>query len=109
MKKDKAYQKARKKVQLLKDFYNHLISFVIINTGFILWWSNLFGPGETNFNNRGIYVILFFWGIGIFFHGMHVLYQLKLKNIIKFWEERKIREIMEKENRSFQDFKKRNS
>lgn len=105
MKENDAYQRARQKVQMLIDFYRHLISYILINSGLILWWSNLFGSGKTNFSNPGIYVVAFFWGIGLFFHALHVFSVIHFQQFGKKWEERKIRELMEKEEAEYQNSK----
>lgn len=105
---DEKYARALKKVEIKKDFYRHLAKYVIINSGLILWWSNLFGSGKLNFNQPGIYVVLFFWGIGLFWHGMYVLYEIKLKKFGRQWERRKVVDILEKEEDESRRFKTEN-
>lgn len=98
VKRSLSYLRAKKKVEILKHFYNHLAVFIIINTGIILISANVFGKGETDFSDWGIYVTLFFWGIGLISHAIWVFFELYFKNkFLKNWEERKIKEFLEKD------------
>lgn len=83
---NKAYFKAKKRVEELKGFYGNLISYccvipflIVINLwvtpGFQWFWFSLFG-----------------WGLGV------VLHAFKVFGYSSDWEERKIREILEKDN-----------
>lgn len=47
--KSLAYLRAKKKVEILKDFYNHLIVFILVNTGIILVSANVFNDKPTDF------------------------------------------------------------
>lgn len=96
MKRSPAYFRAKRKVEILKGFYQHLISFVVINTVLILWFAQVFSPEKTNFSDIWIYTTTFLWGVGLFFHGVYVFVEFHLKNnLLKRWEERKIQELME--------------
>ncbi len=82
------YKRARKRAKELKSFYSHLVTFVVINTYMIA--VNLFtSPDELWF-----YWPLLGWGFGLFWHfcGVFVFNQFG-----KDWEEKKIKELMEKE------------
>ncbi|MEO7975833.1 2TM domain-containing protein [Flavobacterium sp.] len=83
---NKAYFRAKKRVEELKGFYGNLISYccvipflVFINLwvspGFHWFWFSVFG-----------------WGFGV------VMHAFKVFGYSSNWEERKIREILEKEN-----------
>jgi len=83
---NKAYFRAKKRVEELKGFYGNLISYccvipflVFINLwvspGFHWFWFSVFG-----------------WGFGV------VMHAFKVYGYSSNWEERKIREILEKEN-----------
>jgi sensor histidine kinase YesM len=84
-----AYLKATKKMEDIKGFYGNLISYVIVITGLAV----------LNLATYPEYLWFFYpaigWGIGVAVHGMAVF------NIMPFlgkdWEERKIRELVEKE------------
>ena len=84
-----AYLKAKERVEKLKGFYSNLISyccvipllvFINLRTSSYQWfWFPMFG-----------------WGIGITFHAFETF------GYGKSWEEKKIQEIMNKENKSNQ-------
>ncbi|UZH55249.1 2TM domain-containing protein [Salinimicrobium tongyeongense] len=93
---DKSYQYklAQKKVKRIKDFYVHLLVFLFVNIAIIAVSSideGLFNGLQEPEN----YFTAFFWGIGLFFHWWNVFGP----NIFfgKNWEEKKIKELMEKE------------
>ncbi len=91
-------RKAVQKMETLKAFYHHAIVFLVINIALILYFGNIFGKGPTEFNDLGTYFVLFFWGIGLFWHLIYVLIYFFFKNNwIQKWEEKKIRELIEKE------------
>ena len=84
------YHQAQKKVREIKDFYQHLIVFILVSI--ILIVINLMtSPGYLWFA-----WCLMGWGIGLVLHGLAVFNLPPFFN--KDWEERKIREILEKDN-----------
>lgn len=87
-KQDKYYL-AQKKVEALKGFYGNLIAFVVVNIGLI--FINLY----TSPDHLWFYWPLLWWGLGVLFHGLQV-FDL-LPTLGKEWQERKIKEIMDKE------------
>jgi uncharacterized protein YhhL (DUF1145 family) len=90
---DERYEKAKKRVKELKKFYRNLVTYVVINI--ILIIINLVtSPGSLWF-----YWVTIFWGIAILLHASKV-FVLKGKFLGEEWEERKIKEIMEKEGKS---------
>lgn len=94
---DIRYKQAKKQVQKIKGFYIHAAVYVIVNAGLLLANS---GFGKLNTENimENLWMPLF-WGIGLLIHGLSVF----LPHFIlgKDWEEKKIKEIMEKEKRTF--------
>lgn len=84
---DKAYERAKKRVKEIKSFYGNLISYCIIIPFLII--VNLI----TNPKHIWFYFPMLGWGIGIVAHGMSVF------AIGKGWEEKKIREILEKQDK----------
>jgi hypothetical protein len=96
------YLRAKKRVEKIKGFYVHLIIYLIINT--FLSGIIIFGImqeegdslGEV-IQNFGVYSTWVFWGIGIFFHWLGVF---GFNVVGKNWEERKLKEILEKEERN---------
>ncbi|MDO6758667.1 2TM domain-containing protein [Tamlana sp. 2_MG-2023] len=94
--KEEAYLRAEKRLKELKGFYWHAFWYVAVNifiTGMIV-----FNGGQ--FWNFGTFATPLFWGIGLAFHGLCIFG----KDFVfgKSWEERKIKEYMEKEQENFQ-------
>jgi hypothetical protein len=86
-----AYERAAKRVKKLKGFYIHCLVYVVINS--MIFLGNVYSEKEpiSSFNNYGAAIL---WGIGLFFHGFNVFgFDFILG---RDWEERKIRELMEK-------------
>lgn len=93
-KDDYRYRTAKKKVKDIKGFYTHLVVYLFVNIAILVVSTRDEGlwEGLTEWTN---YLTAFFWGIGIIAHWASVFGP----NIFlgKDWEERKIRELMEKE------------
>jgi hypothetical protein len=89
VKDDEAYKRAKKRVEELKGFYAHLIVYVVVNGVLVLinlWTSPVF---------LWFLFPLVGWGIGLFFHAV---FGFGLFGVFtKEWEEKKIREYMEKD------------
>lgn len=88
---DENYERAKKRVEELKEFYTHLAFFIIFNVFFAVinfltspefWW---------------FLFVTFFWGIGLIAHALSVFSRRGLFS--KEWEERKIKEYMEEEEK----------
>lgn len=83
------YQKARKKVDEIKGFYSHLLSFILVMI--VLVYINLkYTPEYLWF-----FWVMLSWGIGLFFHALKVFNWFPFLN--KEWEERKIKEYIAEE------------
>lgn len=84
------YLEAAKRVKRLKGFYIHAVVYFLVNL-FIVIQNVKSGASLSNMDN---YWTAIFWGVGLLGHGMSVF----LPNMImgKDWEERKIRELMDK-------------
>ncbi|OIQ17263.1 MAG: histidine kinase [Flavobacterium sp. MedPE-SWcel] len=87
--KESSYYKAQKRVEEIKGFYGHLTSYVIVNIGLAIL-NLLTSPSHIWF-----FYPAMGWGIGVLVHGMSVFNYLPFMG--NDWEERKIRELMEKE------------
>ncbi|MFV8282444.1 2TM domain-containing protein [Christiangramia marina] len=94
--KDMRYKQAQKRIKDIKGFYVHLIIYIFVNIAIFVVSTRQTGfeEGLTRWQN---YSTLFFWGIGLFAHWASVFGP----NFIfgKSWEERKIKEIMEKDKK----------
>ncbi len=94
---EELYFKAKKRVEEIKGFYGNLTSYIAVNC--VLFIINIATSPE--------YLWFFWpmlgWGIGVLFHA------LKVFNYIPFlgkdWEERKIKELMEKEEQTKKTWK----
>ena len=83
------YQEAKKRVEDIKGFYFHLVTFILVNA--VLVVINLLTSPEYLWF---IWPIIG-WSVGLVIHGFSVFSNIWGKS----WEERKIKEIMEKDKR----------
>jgi two-component system, LytTR family, sensor kinase len=81
-----AYMRAQKRVKEIKDFYGNLLSYLFVIP--ILIFINY----KTYWEFQWFWFPMIGWGIGLSFHAFGVF------GYGRTWEERKIREILEKEN-----------
>ncbi|MEM1338938.1 MAG: 2TM domain-containing protein [Bacteroidota bacterium] len=86
---EKRYLKAKERVEQIKGFYGNLISYCLVIP--FLWWLNF----RTTSFTWAIFPTIG-WGIGLFFHGMEAFGHNPFLG--KNWEEKKIRELMEKDD-----------
>ena len=91
------YEEAVKKVKKLKGFYRHAIVYVVINIMVVIANIQNYEPGESFFQFK-TFMTAFFWGIGLLAHAMSTFIPYFILG--KDWEERKIRELMEKEEQN---------
>jgi len=104
---DTKYEKAKKRVEEIKGFYTHVAIYVIINLLLLLFNLGVFQNGLINLHipNWSLFTTPFFWGIGLLGHGLYVFgggmkwYQR--------WEDRKIRQFMEDEEREMRSTSER--
>lgn len=96
------FEQAKKKVKDIKGFYTHLTVYLLVNLFLVVAQMGLFsGSFRIGMPEWSYLTTPFFWGIGLLFHGLHVFKdQVPL---FKNWEQRKIREFMEKEEQEFKD------
>ena len=74
------------------------IPFILVNA-FLIIMSMVTGDGWSNFWEWQTYNTAIFWGIGIVFHAFNVFGMKFLLG--NDWEERKIKEIMDKDKKDF--------
>ncbi|MBA4744330.1 MAG: 2TM domain-containing protein [Muricauda sp.] len=86
---EKRYVKAKERVKAIKDFYGNLMAYCIVIP--FLWWLNF---RTTDF--LWAFFPTFGWGFGVLVHGMEAFGYNPLWG--KRWEERKIRELMDKDD-----------
>jgi hypothetical protein len=93
---EQRYYHAKKKVDSVKGFYHHLITYIVFNIFFLVF--NLI----TSPNELWFYWPLLWWGVGVTSHGTRVFGYYPFFS--KDWEERKIKDLMDKENKSKQSW-----
>jgi hypothetical protein len=86
MEEEESYKRAKKRVDELREFYEHLIAYLVVNIMLII--INLVTSPDTLW----FYWVTVFWGIGVICHAISVYGKLG-----KNWEDKKIKKIMEKE------------
>jgi uncharacterized integral membrane protein len=91
---EEQYYNAAKRVKRIKGFYTHAMVYVVINIMFVIINIQNLDPGESYFQWHN-FTTLFFWGIGLTAHAASVFVPELIFG--KNWEERKIKEYMEKE------------
>ncbi|OIV43736.1 2TM domain-containing protein [Flavobacterium johnsoniae] len=84
------YYHAQKRVKEIKAFYEHLTVYILVNP-IVIVVNIMTSPGYLWF----IWCLMG-WGMAIVLHGLKVFSLPPFFN--EKWEERKIREILEKEN-----------
>ncbi|KAA8785742.1 2TM domain-containing protein [Paenibacillus amylolyticus] len=87
-KNNEEYEQALKRVKALKDFYIHLVVYILVNTGLIIY-NLVFYPDSIWF----IYTLLG-WGIGVIAHGFTVWGGGSIFGAE--WEKKKIEKYMNK-------------
>ncbi|OQR57162.1 2TM domain-containing protein [Bacillus sp. CDB3] len=88
MEQDEVYLRAKKRVENLKAFYIHLTVYILVNL--MLFFINI----SSDASKLWFLYPLGGWGIGIVIHGLTTF---PFGIFGKEWEERKIKEYMEKD------------
>ena len=100
-------KRAKKRVEELKGFYIHFTIYILVNT-FISTMKivrNL-GEGESfsqAFFDFGTFAVWFFWGIGVFFHGLKVFSYNPFFG--KDWEKKQIQKFMDKDKNDAEKYR----
>jgi hypothetical protein len=87
---EKRYKRAHERVEALKGFYTHLTVYVLVNLG-------LFAINALTGGTWWFFWPLIIWGIGLTAHAVSVFLAGETGPLGTAWEERKTKEIMEKE------------
>ncbi len=100
------YDRARKKIEDIKGFYNHLMVYIVVNIMLLVFRKNisffivnpevLEDTSVLNWIDWNVYGTPILWGIGLAIHGFCVFGNVPFLG--KGWEERKIKEFMQDEN-----------
>ncbi len=86
-----SYERAAKRVKEIKEFWSHLITYVLVNI--LLYFVNVMTTPEYLW----IKWVVLGWGIGIITHFLSVYGFFGLFG--HEWEQRKIQELMDREKR----------
>lgn len=86
------YERAKQRVDILRGFYGHAMVFVIVNLGLATY--NL----ATSPDRLWFTYTLAGWGIGLLAHGAYTMGTGRFLGAE--WQERKIREAMDREQRT---------
>ena len=96
---EERYRRAEKRLKEIKGFYWHLFWYLAVNI-FLTFGGTIVsffsdGSFEVRHFNFGSFSVWFFWGIGLAAHWLNVFG----KNVFfsRNWEERKIKEFMDKD------------
>ena len=97
---DKSYLRAKNRVEKLKKYYSHLISYLLVNillSSYKIFKDILRGDTfeEAIFDGNN-FSLWFWWGIGIAFH-TYSTFSENLLFMNKSWEDKKIKEYMNEE------------
>jgi hypothetical protein len=91
LEEERLYKKAQKKAREIRGFYIHLAVYCVVIPALVAV-NLIFTPGYYWF-----FFSMFGWGIGLAFHAMEVFSWNPFLG--KGWEERKIKELIEREKR----------
>ena len=89
---DLEYNLAQDRVRKITRFYKHCLVYLVVNLIFLIINYQSYSSDFFSFHN---FSTAFFWGIGLMFHALGVFGP----NVFfgKNWEQRKIKELMEKD------------
>ena len=85
------YNLASDKVRRIARFYKHLLVYVIVNLGILF---SHYQSNPDHFFSFSTFSTAFFWGLGLTFHAINTFGTSLIFG--KNWEDRKIKELMEK-------------
>lgn len=92
---DERYNMAYRRVKRIKGFYVHALVYVLVNAFIIISSFNRSELGSEIFFRWETFSTALFWGIGLVAHGMSVFGRDLFFG--HDWEERKIKEFMDKD------------
>lgn len=96
---EQKYARAKKRIEDIKGFYKHLTFYLLLNfifIGYRIYRDIDRGDGVLEaFTDISNYRFFFWWGLILIFHAVGTFGIANLFS--KSWEERKIKELMDKE------------
>lgn len=88
------YEQALKRVKRIKGFYTHFLVYIVINLILVMVNIQNLENGESYFQFKN-FSTAFFWGVGLVSHSLSVFGPSIFLGAN--WEEKKIKELMDKE------------
>ncbi|GMN09277.1 hypothetical protein MTsPCn9_02670 [Croceitalea sp. MTPC9] len=103
--------RAQKRVEVLKNFYKHLTTYILINS-FLLLFAKSFtivllskqalgNPEFLEWVNWNFYGTPIIWGIALLIHAVYVF----LPSPFKKWEEKQIKKYLEKDKEETEKYR----
>ena len=87
---------AQKRVEQIRDFYTHLITYCTVNLLFLAFWFFLETSMPETFWRPAFIMMAGIAGLAVLAHGLYVF---GAKYILpKSWEEKKLKELINKQN-----------
>lgn len=93
MEEDDKVKRARERVRRIKGFYSNVITFFLVNI--LLLVVNL----VTNPYNLWFYWVTLIWGVVLIIQAINI-FTIRDRFLGEEWEERKTRELLDKENKN---------
>ena len=99
-----AYERAKKRVDEIRGFYHHLFVYLLFNVPLLIFTDQIAGFLQANvLDNQefgewfriNMYITPFFWGIGLFFHGISTF--IFRGSLLKKWEERQLKKYLDED------------
>ena len=105
---ESSFERAQKHVQDLKGWYNHLLVYVVVNSAYLLFYFGLFDRGAISSYIPwwSLVIMLVAWGISVGIHFIVVNKGNFINRSYKNWENRKIKEFLEREEAKQADINK---
>ena len=93
-KHDAAMERARKRARRLREFYGHLLTYILVSVLLVIIDLATGSSGDTFIGLKWAYWPIFGWGIGVAIHAISLFLPA---TSVGGWEERKVEELYERE------------
>ena len=99
-----SYQRAKKRVGEIREFYHHLFIYLLFNVPLLVFTDQIAAfLQDTVYDNQefgdwfriNMYITPFFWGIGLFFHGIYTF--IFRGSLLRKWEERQMKKYLDQD------------
>ncbi len=102
---EEKYERAKKLIKSEKEWYSHFFAYIFFCTMEQLFYAGIFDEGMfTSYIPLWVrFVTPILWGIALLLHWLYVFKGIRFNGFYKNWEQRKIKEYMEKEEEDYID------